>query len=214
MVEIGENFKFGQNFRKILIFIETSRCRPKYLKISIFLIEVKSFEMYLDFGQNWEKWQFWSKYLQISILIKIFKISLFRSKLSKNPHFGENFRKISILVKFSKNLNWCQTFEKSRFSSKFSKNRDFSPKSLKYSVLVKFWSKLSKISICKTFLNRAILVKIRGNFNFGHNFRKTSILFETSRFRSKYPKILILVKIFWKSWLMPKFSKYLDFVQN
>ena len=121
MVEIGENFKFGQNFRKILIFIETSRCRPKYLKISIFLIEVKSFEMYLDFGQNWEKWQFWSKYLKISILIKIFEIALFRSKLSKNPHFGENFeksqfwsnfRKISIDVKLSKNPDFRQNFRK------------------------------------------------------------------------------------------------------
>ena len=58
------------------------------------------------------------------------------------------------------------------------------------------------------------LVKTGENLEFGQNFRKISISFETSRFRSKYPKISILVKIFAKSWLMPKFSKYHDFGQN
>ena len=41
-------------------------------------------------------------------------------------------------------------------------------------------------------------MKIRENFNFGHNFRKASILFETPRFWSKFPKIAILVKKIWK----------------
>ena len=59
-----------------------------------------------------------------------------------------------------------------------------------------------------------ILVKIFDNFKFGQDFRKISILFETSNFWSNFSKISILVKIFETSRLKSIFFEMSRFWSN
>ena len=148
------------------------------------------------------KKRFWSKSLKISIFGKIFEIPRICSKLSEISIFdkiGENFKLAIILEKprfYSKYLDFGPNFRKCRFSSKFRK----------FLIDVK----LSKNPDFGENRKIAILVKIDENFKFRQNPRKISILFEASRFWSKFPKISILVKIFENSWLKSKFSKFID----
>ena len=61
---------------------------------------------YVDFGQKYPKYRFLSKFLKISILVKIVGKSQIWSNLSKNVDFGQNCRKFSILVKINQNVDF------------------------------------------------------------------------------------------------------------
>ena len=132
-----EKFWFEQNFRKFSISVIS-----------------KNF----DFGHNFEKFRFWSKFSKIfdsnqifekiSILVKIFEKFPFWSKFSKNFGFSQmfekfwfeqNFRKFSISV-ISKNFVFGHNFEKFRFGQNFRKSSIL----IKFSKKFRFWSKFSK----------------------------------------------------------------------
>ena len=102
------------------------------------------YSKYLDFGQNFRKSRFWSKFLKKSWLKSKFskcldlcqKVGKIASlvKIFENLDFGEDFQNISIIVKLSENPD---------LGRNFPKNSDFG-EDFK---IPRFWSKFSKISI-------------------------------------------------------------------
>ena len=111
-----------------------------------------------------EKSWFYSKFLKISILLKILE----------NLDFGQYFRNITILFKILENPDFSENFTQSRYWSKFSKNLDFGQDFWKS----QFWSMfIKKISILLKILQ--INYKNRWNLskhiNFGHKLRTISI---------------------------------------
>ena len=122
----------------------------------------------LDFGQNLWKCRFWSKFMKMSILVKIVGKSWSWSTFSENFDFSQWYLRKSrfgstfscwfwsklnimlILVKFSKDLDFGQTFTKNSIWVKYFENIDFG------------WN-------------------CRKNFKFGHNFRKMSTWVETNQ---------------------------------
>ena len=71
LFEILVNLDFGQNFREIFILVkilEKSQFSLTFLKLLILVENINS-------GQNFRKYQFKSKFFEISILVKISKQS-------------------------------------------------------------------------------------------------------------------------------------------
>ena len=148
---------------------------------------------YLDFGQIVEQFRFSSKFMKISILVKIVEKFQIWTNLTK---------KLSNLVKI---------FKKWRFRSKSSEIIDFSQN------LRKCWfcRKLKKMFIitifekCRfgsQFANILVLVKLSNNFDYGQRLWK-------SRFWSKFIKISVFVENVGKPWSWSTFSENLDFSQ-
>ena len=156
------HFDFGEIFRKISILVKFSKkiwFWWNYLKkFSIFFIRFYSkFRKKIDFGQNFQKFDFSQIFEKISNWVKFSKnfdffekfekfrfksISIF-SKMFKTSDFGQIFEKISSLVKISNKFDFFENFEKFRILSIFKKISILVRIFLKF----QFWSKFRKISI-------------------------------------------------------------------
>ena len=65
-----------------------------------------------DFGQNFKKSRFWSKFTKISNLVKILEKSRFWSKLSEILDFSQNLQKCRFWTKLKKMLIIVKIFKK------------------------------------------------------------------------------------------------------
>ena len=113
-------------------------------------------------------------------------------KIFGKSQFWSQFLKISISVKI---LGFLDLFKQSWFWPKFSNDQILSKIVVNY---LDFCQNFRKAWFWSKFIKFLILVKILENVDFDQNFRK----------------ILISVKICWKSWHWAKFSKNLDFSQD
>ena len=103
-------------FQKILIFAEIVENRdfsPYFWEMSLRVEIVEKSWIWsngwenLDFHRNLRKFQFrnsrfWSKFLKVSILCKLFEKPCIWLKFSKNTNFGKNFEKYRIWSEVSK----------------------------------------------------------------------------------------------------------------
>ena len=71
---------------------------------------VKKIPEKLNSGRNFKKFRFWSKFLEISILVDVLKKILILAKFSKMLFLSAFSEIISILVKSFKNLDFGQNF--------------------------------------------------------------------------------------------------------
>ena len=119
------------------------------------------------------------------------KISIF-VEIYENLNFGWNLLKISFLVGI---LDFGPNFWKPRFCAKLLKNLAFGRNFEKY----QFWQKFWKIpNLVGSFENLDFFFEISENRDFGHYFRKMSIV----------------ARIFVKSLSGWKFLKNLDLIRN
>ena len=126
---------------------------------------------YLDLGQNFEKFRFWSIFMKILILVKIHEnLDCGIWNLSENYDLGQHFRKISILVNIFGKIALSQNFPQILVLVKISEKMSIWVKIVEKSQI---WSNLSKNldfgQICRKF---SILVKIKKNVDFGQKMRK------------------------------------------
>ena len=177
LIKTFENLSFGQKFGKITILVKIGEKFQIWSKSSKNLDFIRNISILVQISDNLDFDQnFWK------ILIEG-KFSKYLKIFEKSVFWSNFFWRIAILVKFANNLNWCQTFEFSGVWSKFSKNSD----------------------LRQNFRRKAILVKIRKNFNCGHTFSKN---FDFIR------SISILVQISRKPRFWSNFLKNLDWSQN
>ena len=192
-----DNLNFGQNFRKSWFYSKVSKnlaFRQYFQKISM-LVKISE---NVDFGK---------KFLNISILVKFFWKSRFRSKflefsiyLQTNLFLGKIFKLLNPVKIVVNYLDFCQNFRKSWFWSQF----------IKFLLLIKIFENVDvgqnfrKILISvKIFLKSWHWSKFSKNLDFSQDYRKSRFC---QKFRklcqtlAKFSMILILFKIFDKSW--------------
>ena len=175
----------------------------------LILVKKKKIPENNNSGRNFRKFRFWSKFLEISILVDVLKKSWFWRTFLKIPFFsaffgnyldiGQTFLKISILVKISDNLDFSQNWREPWHWTKVLKNIDYRQNLRKISILVK--KNFEHLYFCPNLRKCWFRSKFSENIDSGHSFQK-------SRFCSKCLDILILVNVFEKkSWFWQNFRK-------
>ena len=184
MVEIIENFDFGQNVLEISILVDVLW---NILILAMFLniLFLSAFLAIISgFGQKIWKSRFWSKFSIISILVeivdsldigqKILTISIIVKKSSKNLAYGKtfSFSNISISFQIFENVDFGQNFRKISILVTIFKNLDFAPNVWKLDIGQRFRKILILAKNSGNLLSAfrkiiSILVKIFEHLDFG-----------------------------------------------